>query len=456
MHHLPLVVLLAWIPLGIYFFYQFPVRVAALLNFIGGWAVLPTADFVSSQADFPYWIMGASLPGGYFVTKATITGLTALIGLLLFHLHSVRHFRASLWDVPVILWCAVPLLSGIANGTAYSGAMREGLRGLIYLSLAWGVPYLIGRLYFQDYESLLMIARAFVIAGLLYIPVCVIEVFTGPQFYAHLYGYQPYRWLGAERYIGFRPVGLLEDGNQLGIWMATATLLATGLWRHRLAQRVLGLPMGGVVVVLLVVTLLCQSAGSIVLLLCLLPFVLVRRSWLHRWFVVALALGILCFAGLRLSNRISLRALVNNHESVHNVAEFMSRIGRGAFGWRLEQDERHVKTALARPVLGWGRWDWWRGGPYRPWGLWLLAYGMYGALGLVALEALQFAPVFATAWLPKARDDLAKTSIRLVLAAVILLAGIDNLLNGSMILPLMLVIGGITPAKTPNIEMNLT
>jgi len=449
-HILPLVALLAWIPIGLYFFHRFPVRVAVLLNFIGGWAVLPTANFVPTEAPFPYWILGASLPAGYFVTKATITGLTGLAGVLLFDPRTIRRFRLALWDLPMIAWCAVPLFSGIAN----PGALLEGLRGVFYQLLAWGVPYLFGRLYFADDASLLLAAKAFVMAGLLYVPICLVELFTGPQFYARVYGYQPYRWLGAARYIGFRPIGFLEDGNQLGIWMAAATLLAAALWRHSPVRRMLGLPIAWVAMTLFVITLLCQSAGSILLMLCLLPFILLKRAQFRRWLAIALVLGVLGFAGLRLANVISLRSLVERSQSAHAVAQFIVKMGRQSFGWRLGQDERHVKTALARPFLGAGQWIWWQYGDSRPWGLWLLAFGTYGIVGLLALETVQLLPVVRTAWFPLARANQAKVhlpnlELRLALAAVLLMATIDNLLNSGMILPLVLVIGGMSaPCRT--------
>ncbi len=454
MHVSPLLALLAWVPIGLYFFYRYPIRVAVLLTFIAGWAVLPTANFVPTDAPFPYWILSASLPAGYFVTKATITGLTALTGVLLFDPRALRRLRLTWWDLPMTLWCAVPLLSGIANHTSNQGALREGLRGMLYQLLAWGVPYLLGRLYFCDDASLLLAAKTFVTAGLLYVPICLIELVSGPQFYTHVYGFQPYRWLGAERYIGFRPVGFLEDGNQLGIWMAMVTLLAAALWRHSgflkqsPVRRVLGLTIGQVAITLFVVTLLCQSGGSIILLLCLLPFVLLRRARFRRRFVIALVLVVLCFAGFRLTNVVSLRWLVDHERPAHAVANLMVKAGRQSFGWRLEQDERHVKTALAHPFLGWGQWNWWEGGVDRPWGLWLLAYGMYGAVGLVALEALQLVPVIGACWFPLARGNPADTDLRLSLAAVLLLAAIDNLLNSGMILPLVLVIGGMS-ARSP-------
>jgi len=454
-HIPPMFALFAWVPIGLLFFYRCRVRIAILLTFIAGWALLPTANFVPTVADFPYWILGVSLPAGYFVTKATITGLTALAGVVLFDLRGLRRFRLRVWDLPMILWCVVPLLAGIANHGAYERALRDGLRGTAYQFLAWGVPYLLGRVYFADGASLRLAAKTFVIAGLCYVPICLVEVVAGPQFYAHVYGYQPYRWLGAERYVGFRPIGFLEDGNQLGIWMAAATLLAVGLWKYGRGQRVLGMPIGWAAVVLFVVTLLCQSGGSVILLLILLPFVLLSRVAFRRGFVIALAAIVVCFAGLRLTNVVSLRWMVNHEQSARAVAVFFAKIGRQSFGWRLEQDERHVKTALEKPFLGSGQWYWWQNGENRPWGLWLLAYGMYGGVGLLALEAMQFLPVARVAWFPAAREELADEAdlhLRLALAAVLLLAAIDNLLNSGMILPLALVIGGMSVWKPEDRE----
>lgn len=469
-HIAPLFALFSWVAIGLIFFYRYPVRIAILLTFIAGWAVLPTANFTPTSADFPYWILGVGLPAGYFWTKGTITGLTALAGAVFFDWPEVFRFRPRAWDLPMALWCAVPLLSGFANHRAYQGALRGGLRDTVYQGLAWGVPYLLGRLYFNDDASLRLAAKAFAIAGLCYVPICLVELVAGPQFYAHIYGYQPYRWLGAQRYIGFRPIGFLEDGNQLGIWMAAATLLAIGLWKDRRVNRVLGIPIGWAAVLLFAVTILCQSGGSIILLFCLLPFVLLSRTAFRRGFVVALALVVLCFAGLRLANVVSLRWMVNHDRAARDVAVFFAKIGRQSFGWRLEQDERHVKTALARPLLGWGRWDWWRNGPNRPWGMWLLSYGMYGAVGLAAFEAMQLLPVAGAAWLPKARDRLAEESmssevdaadsdLRLALGAVLLLAAVDNLLNSGMILPLVLVIGGMSvwrPERRQALEVDAT
>jgi hypothetical protein len=436
----PLIALSAWIPIGLYFFWRYPVRVAILVNLVGGWAVLPTAAFAATSAPFPYWIIGTCLPSSYLVTKATVTGATCLLGILLFNPRGFARFRPSYWDVPMLAWCILPLLSGVANKQGIGASLRSE----IYQVLAWGTPYLCGRLYFSDIDSLRLAAKAFVIGGLAYVPICLVETFTGPQIYARLYGYQPYRWIGAHRYFGFRPIGLLEDGNQLGIWMATSALIAVWLWKRSPVKEILGVPIAWIGGILLVVVLLCQSGGSIVLLIGLLPFLLLRRRFAARILTGIVLVAIVVLTSLRLANVVSLRTLVNHNAAANAAAQLLRRSGRSSFGWRLWQDEKHIGAALWRPILGSGEWDWWKGSSSRPWGLWLLAFGMYGIVGLIALQCLQLIPVVRFVWHPLARSETEGFDLHRALAAVILMSAIDNLLNGSMILPLVLLIGGLS------------
>jgi hypothetical protein len=443
----PLIALAAWIPISLFFFRRYAVRVAILINFVGGWAVLPSASFTQTNDPFPYWILGTCLPSDDFFTKASVTGITCLLGVLLFDRESFLRFKLSFWDLPMLVWCVVPLFSAFANMQALPVVARSEL----YQIFAWGVPYFFGRVYFTDAVSLRIAAKAFVIAGMAYIPICLIEIYIGPQIYAHLYGYQPYRWIGAERYVGFRPIGLLEDGNQLGIWMATSALLAIWLWRRRLVAAIFGIPVVWIAAILLVVTFLCQSVGSIVILVFLLPFVFTRQRYLPRAVAALFLLAIFAFMALRVANFISLRSLVEHNAVAHSAAEFLKGIQRQSFGWRLSQDEKHLGAAMEEPLLGSGAWDWWRASGSRPWGLWLLTIGMYGLAGLLALECLQLLPIARTLWSPPARGDTQAFDLRNALAAAILMSAIDNLLNGSMILPLLLVIGGLSaPATSPS------
>jgi hypothetical protein len=141
---------------------------------------------------------------------------------------------------------------------------------------------------------------------------------------------------------------------------------------------------------------------------------------------------------------ISLRMLVKQNAVAHSAEGFLRSIKRQSFGWRLSEDETHVGVALEKPLLGYGEWNWWRDGFSRPWGLWLLAFGMYGIVGLLALECLQLLPAARVLWFSAPRLDMAACELRSAIAAVFLMSAIDNLLNGSMILPLCLLIGGMS------------
>jgi hypothetical protein len=434
----PLLAFFAWIPLSLVFFRRYPMRVAILLNFLGGWAVLPMARFSGDPS--PFFILGNGLYTEYFLTKASVIGLTGLLWVLLFDRETFRSFRLTYWDLPMLMWCIVPLLSGIANPEFFT----EGMIGEVYQLLAWGVPWVLGRLYFSDTASLRLAAKAFVIAGLLYVPICLIEVWAGPQIYAHLYGYQPYRWVRTQRYLGYRPIGLLETGTQLGVWMATSALIAVWLWLRRSVDRILGIPTAWTAAILCAATLLCQSGGAIVLLAALLPFVFVSRRYFPRVTAILLIFGILLFAGLRLTNAVSVRTLMKRNAAARSAAAFLKEIKRGSLMLRLERDERTVDLALEQPILGSGQWDWWRNTGLRPSGLWLLAFGMYGLFGLVALEGLQLIPVVRVVWFPLARSDIEDLNLRHAFVAVILMTAIDNLLNNAMILPLLVVMGGMS------------
>jgi hypothetical protein len=237
--------------------------------------------------------------------------------------------------------------------------------------------------------------------------------------------------------------------------MATATLIAMWLWRRKTAPSVLGIPIAVAAIALFVITILCQSTGAIILLLALTPFVFVDPRYLSRTVSIVLVVGILAFAAVRIANVISLHDLVKTNPVAHAVDGYLRSIGKGSLGWRLNQDERHIDTALDEPILGYGQWNWWQGGFERPWSLWLLVFGMYGSVGLVSLEALLLIPALRVVWFPLARSDIGYTNMRHTLSAAVLISAIDSLLNSSMILPLLLVIGGMTIWSTTDTEVDV-
>jgi len=133
--------------------------------------------------------------------------------------------------------------------------------------------------------------------------------------------------------------------------MATSALIAMWLWARHSIPRILGLPISVAAIILFIVTILCQSGGSILLLICLMPFIFVKRRYYVRTLAVFLVFGILCFAGLRLANVVSIRAVVKRHAAAQSVASFLKKIGRGSFGGSGRINRRYRGGGLAREVL---------------------------------------------------------------------------------------------------------
>ena len=111
-------------------FKALPPRTAALAVFFGGWLFAPVGVFPagSSQAGqtHPYWILGSALPSDMLLHKAWLVPCAVLLGALLFDRASLRRFRPSWVDAPLLLWCAWPLLQ-VAAVRRRAAARRRGV-----------------------------------------------------------------------------------------------------------------------------------------------------------------------------------------------------------------------------------------------------------------------------------------------------------------------------------------
>lgn len=442
------IVLWSWVPVTLFLFWKLPARDAAALSLIGGWLFLPTARFADDVAgvDFPYWIMPACLPSDYWTTKARVIGVALLLGIMAFDPGAWRRFRPSWFDLPMLGWCLCPIASGLANGLGSIGVVADSA----YLVLAWGVPYLVGRLYFSDPAGLDVLARCVVAGGLAYLPLCAIEFAIGPVLYETLYGFHPYKTQGMVRYLGFRPVVFLEDGNQLGIWLAASALTAAWLWRSGQLGRFWGMPGRLVASLLVAQSVLSQSVGAVILLFAGLASMELARRGGRAWPLVAVGVVLLALVAARAANLFDAKALAMRTALGRLVVGTTVRIDRHSFGWRLRVEERAVRVALQRPAFGRGSWDWWRGGTEgeRPWGLVTLVLGMYGLAGWIALVGCFLAPIAAFLSLGPPRFwMMPNRAPAAALAGALVVVGLDAILNPCAFLPIVSAAGGLVGLK---------
>src|SRR4051794_35070370 len=352
MRDLAPMVLASWVFLCLVLFWRLPGRDAALIAMIGGWGLLPVADFPASVFGEPIGRGGSmhavAIPTTLLVNKATAIALGCLAGSMLFDWSTVGRFRPAWVDLPILAWCLVPIASALANGLG----PVSGLAQTRYLVLAWGVPYLVGRVYLTDGESLRRLAFGLVLAGMVYVPFCLVEFGHRPFLYGWVYGPHPYQLVGAERFLGSRPVVFLEDGNQLGMWMATSAVSATWLWRARRLPEILGVPAWAVSTLLAAICLLSQSHTAIALMIAGVAPLLIPPN---RRFVgmgpgmtrvVAIVLGVVVLAAT-----VVLARKAFDPEARHAVRAVFSTMGKGSFTWRLARYEEHFPQIAVRPIL---------------------------------------------------------------------------------------------------------
>jgi hypothetical protein len=173
----------------------------------------------------------------------------------------VKNFRAQWLDGLMGLFCAVPFFSALANGFSFGNAF-----GFLFEQLcAWGIPYLLGRLYLTDLNALRDLALGIVIGGLVYAPLCWYEIFFGPVLHAQLYGFPPSALEMAVRFGGWRPLVFQLHGLMVGLFMAAATVCAFWLWYTRAASHVWKLPLLWIFLVLASTTLAVKSVNGWVL-----------------------------------------------------------------------------------------------------------------------------------------------------------------------------------------------
>jgi hypothetical protein len=430
--------------LSVVAFSRLPIRPAILFIFIGGWLLLPVGRFppLQNAGGLPWWITGLAVPSDMLFTKAWAAPAAAFVGAAAFDFRGLRSWRPTPIDLPMALWCLWPLIAGLLTPTS----SPSPLTGALYVSGCWGLPWLLGRIWFNSQEERVLLISGLALGGLACLPLAVAESFRAPWIYDVTYGPHPFRLDGVTRYLGYRPLGFFEHGNQYGIWTSLAALAA--IWLA--AARRLAHDRRALLAIALVTTLIAlasQSAGAVILLF---TGILVLLAWRHpatRIAMIALVALIALAGALHLSGIVPLRAIAQNTALGQQTIGFFSVLGRRSFLWRMSQDIKVLEIIHQAPLLGTSIWDWWRPLHTRPWGLALLLIGQFGLVGfalafgsLLLIASLALMRVRkVSGWVPEAAA--------LPLALIILLSLADALLNSFFYFPAVLAAGAIAAAR---------
>ncbi len=328
---LAFVALLGWIPFVVALYALMPRRKAATIAVIGAWLALP-----------PYRLDISGLPD---YSKGTAATVGMMLGMFLFDPGRLLRFRPRWFDLPMLLWCLCGIASSLHNGLG----IYDGLSDALSQTLGWGLPYLLGRLYFGDPEGLHYFTVGMVVGGLAYVPPCLFEIKMSPILLSLVYGGRGAYDL---RLGGWRPHVFFHTGLESGLWMTAAALTAWWLWHCGALKRIGQVPFGPVLLpILLVTTVFCRSTGAFALLALAVTVLWLSARFRTRLMMAGLLLVSPMYAVARTTN------LWSGREAVELVRATLGEDRAHSLDYRFEEETLLAVKALQQPVFGWGGWD---------------------------------------------------------------------------------------------------
>lgn len=420
------ITMFGWIPVVLGLFRLLPPQRAAAVSFALAWMFLPVYAY--------------PLPGIPNYTKMSATCAGVLLSAFIFDKERLLAFRVRWIDAPMILWFMSTLPASLTNGLG----LYDGVAGSFDQFVTWGMPYLVGRIYFTDLEGLKELALAILLGGVAYIPFCLYEIRFSPQLHKIFYGYYQHDFAQTIREGGFRPMVFMSHGLMVGMWMASATLVATWLWLTKTLKKIAGIPLLYLVLVLWPVMVLIKSMGALGLLVMGLGILFVSSKLKTSIPIVILIVLPVSYMTFRSTGHWTGETLIRQAAKINEDRA-------SSLEFRIENEDILAEKALQRPVFGWGGWG--RARVYNEEGeditvtdgLWVIILGEKGAFGLSALTVTILMPlvIFRLRY-PVAEWARPPAAPGAPLAVLLGLYMIDCLLNAMVNPVFMLFAGGLS------------
>jgi hypothetical protein len=429
MMQLALFALFAWVPAIILLFIMLPPRQAIIAAFLGGWMFLP--------------LLTVQFQGLPDVSKVSVTTATILLCVAAFDGGRLLSFRPRWFDLAMVVWVVVPFIASIMNGRG----MWDGGSRMLTAILYWGIPYLIGRLYFTDLIAVRELAMGLFIAGIIYMPLCIWEIRMSPQLHNQFYGFRASGFLrgGGLGLPGFRPNVFIGHGLEVSMFMLMCTLAGFWLWKTKAVREIFGLPAGLFVLGLWGTVILCKVLGGI-MLLHLGLVALLATQWLRSSIVVLLLiLAPVVYVTTRATGMFT-------GETLTNFARCIDEDRADSLQFRLDAETEIIRNAREKPVFGWGSDPLWRArlsdDPNAKAvvtdGMWIIAFGQGGLVGLAALIAVLLLPALLV-WrrVPVAFWEHPAFAPVVGLAVLAVCFMIDSLFNATLNMVSLLIVGAV-------------
>ena len=425
------IMLLGWIPMALVLFYVWPTQRAIVGSTIIGWLFLPNAAY--------------ELPGFPDFTKTNATILAAFLGALVFQPQPLLRLRPCRWDLPVAVMCFCPALSSLANDLGGYEAMSSSLAATV----TWGLPYILGRAFFNNMNALKELAIGIMIGGIVYVPLCLWEIRMSPQLHYDFYGFRTQLFAYGSRFGGYRPSVFMWTYLPVVMWLSMSVIICFQFWSFKSIRRMFHIPIGLHLIALLVTLFLCKQFIAAILVPSGIGILWVAKRHRVTLPYVILLLGIPFIMGLRATGAWSARSFLD-------VVSEISAERAQSLEFRLINEDEMAAQARLRPVFGWGGF-----GRNRVVdeegrdqsitdGLWIIEFGTHGMLGLLGLIGLFFFPLFRL-WQRSSKADWRNKQLMpaATCAVCVLMVFLFNIPNASDNPIVTLMIGGLALLRRP-------
>lgn len=472
--------LLLWFPVTLALFSRLPGHRAVIVSTILGLLFLPE---VNENVVRDGVANAFAVPSIVFL-KVVVINLSVLVGSLALDFRRWQTLRPRWVDVPMLLWCIGPFFSSLANEPPPNGVAPwwDGFSQARMQTITWGIPYLMGRLYFTDLAKVRELVIGIFAGGLIYIPFCLFEARLSPQLHRLAYGFEQHEFQQSIRGDSYRPMVFMEHGLALGLWMAAATLCGFWLWFTGALRslQIRGVPAPiptlWLVAALFVTLVLAKSAGALAL-----GLVAVAALYSVRWvrvpivLIALLAVGPLYAMGRIMTSAQPVGWLDADFDNDQEVEELtIAALEKPMFGWagwrgqdlvntltslfnedrassfqfRLINEDKLMERAAERRSFGWA-------GHQRASilnrrgedmttvdGLWILTLGNYGVFGLAAVYLAMYTPVLVFLWRYPARSWTQAAAAPPAVAAMVLVMWMNDNITNAMFNPVYVLLAG--------------
>ncbi|PSB03068.1 O-antigen ligase family protein [Merismopedia glauca] len=431
-----------WIPAIIYLFQRYQPQKAVIIAFIAAWLFLPKASFpVIGLPDY---------------TKISATCYGIVLATLAFDIQRFKKIRFSWIDIPLIVFSLQPFISSITNDLGPYDGISSSLAQIV----RWGIPYLLGRIYFDSLDGLKKLAVAIFIGGLMYTPLCLIEIRLSPILHRTIYGFEGTgrSFVQAIRLGGYRPSVFMEHGLAVGMWMMAASVIGISLWKTGVIKQLWNIDIKLFLICLVATFILVKSTGAYLLFVLGLCILFSAWYWRNKLLLIIFSLAICYYLFLGASGNITTARI---EQIVSFTTSLVGEDRAQSLEFRLSNEQILGDRARERPLTGWGGWG--RNQVYDEAtgkqltttdSLWIIAFGTGGIIGLVSLTAFMLLPslMFCLRCYPPVSWSHPKVAPAATLAIIMVLYMFDCISN-AMINPIFtLASGGISGVVVKHIK----